>query len=590
MHSKLSFRLGALIGAIIFCTVLISYLFFNHQLGDLLGVSVKKELRRDLLFNQQLLAIKPNDWESATYPDELAHKIGHALDIRVTIIDLEGHVIGDSSLPPEKVPGLENHRGRTEVAAALKYGYGEVTRFSQTIKEDMLYVAVPIGAPSPYAILRFAKPLYDISSFEAEIRKDMEGALFMALLFSLIAGLPAAFFMLRPLRTLVATADKRLHGDFSGIIPPRHRDEIGQMARAFNFMSNEILKMRRSEEWYRAVVSGIRESIIVTDAAGDIILVNPAASKIFGIDGAMFKSRPLRHLPDTRLQELFANVHSGKMILRKEEYSLTTSKGARIMQITSMPIMKEESFEGTVFVLNDITKLRNLEKVRRDFVASVSHELRTPLACIKGYTETLLEGAMDEPEHAASFLNIILQSTDQLTSLINDVLDLSKIESGRIEFRFEPVDLKLVVAKSVDLLQNSLDKKGIRLDVSIPDDLPPVNGDAGYLEIIVRNLLDNAIKYVDEQNGRVRIWAFKSGENVRLEVEDNGIGISQADLKRIFERFYRADKARSRQLGGTGLGLAIVKHLVLAHKGNVSVRSRLSHGSVFSVVLPSHHK
>ena len=590
MHSKLSFRLGSLIGAIIFCTVVISYLFFSHQLGELLGISVKKELRRDLLFNQQLLATKPDEWEKGAFPDEWAHKIGRALDIRVTIIDLEGHVIGESSLPPEKVSGMENHRGRTEVAAALNTGYGETTRYSQTLKEEMLYAAMPIGAPRPYAILRFAKPLYDIGSFESEIRKDMEGGLFMALLFALIAGLPAAFFMLRPLRTLVATADKRLHGDFSGIIPPRHHDEIGLMARAFNFMSDEIVKMRRSEEWYRAVFAGIRESIIVTDAAGDIILVNPAASRRFGIEGAMFKSRPLRHLPDTRLQELFNNVHSGKMTLRKEEFSLMTSKGARIMQISSMPIMKEECFEGTVFVLNDITKLRNLEKVRSDFVASVSHELRTPLACIKGYTETLLEGAMDEPEHAAAFLNIILQSTDQLTTLINDVLDLSKIESGRIEFNFVPVDLKLVVAKSVDLLQNSLDKKGIRLDVAISDDLPPVNGDAGYLEIIVRNLLDNAIKYVDEQNGRIRISAFKSGENVRMEVEDNGIGISQADLKRIFERFYRADKARSRQLGGTGLGLAIVKHLVLAHKGNVAVRSRLSHGSVFSVVLPSSHK
>ena len=255
------------------------------------------------------------------------------------------------------------------------------------------------------------------------------------------------------------------------------------------------------------------------------------------------------------------------------------------MEISSMPVMKEGRFDGTVFLLNDITKLRNLERVRRDFVSSVSHELRTPLSIISGYTETLLDGAMHDSEHAAEFLKIILDATVQLTALVNDVLDLSRIESGQIVYQFTPVDINSVINKSIALLKLALEKKHIKLDLHIPQDLPAVHGDAVYLEIVIRNLLDNAIKYVNE-NGVILISAFRRDNNVYVEVEDNGVGIAKEDLSRIFERFYRVDKARSRQLGGTGLGLSIVKHIVLAHKGNVEVRSRVNQGSVFSVIFP----
>ena len=372
----------------------------------------------------------------------------------------------------------------------------------------------------------------------------------------------------------------------SGKIPDDRKDEIGVIARAFNVLSNDIQKMQLSEEWYQAVFSGIREAIIVTESAGNIILVNPAASRMFRIDGGMFMSRPLKHLADSNLQELFAKVHHGRLTLNKEEMSLMSVKGSRIMQISSMPVMKYGKFDGTVFVLNDITKLRNLERIRRDFVSSVSHELRTPLTIISGYTETLLEGAMHDTEHATEFLQIILQASEQLTALVNDVLELSRIESGHIEYQLMAVDIKSVIAKSVNLLKLSLDKKNIKLDINIPDDIPLVYADSVYLEIVVRNLLDNAIKYVNEHNGKIRITVFRHDNDVRIDVEDNGIGISKDNLSRIFERFYRVDKARSRQLGGTGLGLSIVKHIVLAHKGNVEVHSRINQGSVFSVSLP----
>jgi signal transduction histidine kinase len=212
--------------------------------------------------------------------------------------------------------------------------------------------------------------------------------------------------------------------------------------------------------------------------------------------------------------------------------------------------------------------------------------LRTPLASIKGYTETLLEGAVNDPEHATAFLNIILQESEQLTALVNDVLDLSRIESGKIVYTFVPLDVKPQLEKTVALFGQAAARKGVRIELSVPEGLPPVLADRNYFDIVMRNLVDNAIKYVEANSGRIRIIAFTAGDTVCIEVSDNGIGIPQSDLDRIFERFYRVDKARSRELGGTGLGLSIVKHIVLAHKGKVEVRSRLNHGSTFTVTLP----
>ncbi len=586
MQVKASLRFGAITGSVIFISVFASLLVFGLQVKERIHASVREELRRDLLFNAEMLSEKPSEWDDPAFPAGQARKTGQMLDVRVTFIDIGGRVIGDSYLPLEKLHLAENHAGRPEVRSALEKGFGEDSRYSRTVREKMLYLAVPLGKGHPYAVMRFAKPLYQIGIFGSGIEDDMERALIVMLVFSILAGILLAVFFSRPLRELAETAEKRVRGDFSGSAAVDSGEETGRIARAINYLSDEITRMRFSGEWYRAAFSGIREAVIVTDADGNIILVNPAASRKFRIEGAMLKSRPVKGIGDRGLRELLEKVHAERSMLLKEEFSLLTDKGVRIMQVSTMPIMKEEKFEGIVFVLNDITKLRKLERMRRDFVSSVSHELRTPLSSIKGYTETLLEGAINDPEHAAAFLQIILQESEQLEALVNDVLDLSKIESGRIEYHFRQVPIAEAVSKSVDLLRRRIEQKQIRLDISIPEDLPPVFADEEYLDIVVRNLLDNAIKYVDDRNGKIRISAFSSGDNVHLEVEDNGIGISTQDLDRIFERFYRVDKARSRKSGGTGLGLSIVKHIVLAHRGNITVRSRLNQGSVFSVILP----
>ncbi|NTU68804.1 MAG: HAMP domain-containing protein [Chlorobiaceae bacterium] len=586
MRGRLSIRLGAIFGLIVFFSLAFSYLYQGRQLRELFVSRVRADLQRELRLNSGMLDDRPADWSDTARSDQWADRVGAALDLRVTLIDLDGQVIGDSYVPAGRLAFLKNHSARTEVRDALSKGFGETIRSSETVREEMLYLAVPVGSPKRWGVLRFAKPLQDIRMLEAEVRNGVVGGLLWALLISLAAGMLSAYLLSRPLERITEAADRFLHGETEARVQVRRRDEIGRLSMAFNYMADEIVRMNRQEEWLREVLSSIREAIIVTNAEGQIVLVNPAASRLFTIDGALNRAVPVKQIADKAMRGLLERVQAGGERLFREELTAMTSKGERVLTVSAVAVMQAERFDGTVFVINDITRLRKLERMRRDFVSSVSHELRTPLASIRGYAETLLEGAMNDPDNAVSFLRIILQESQQLTALVNDVLDLSKIESGRIVYDFAPLDLKAHIVKSVAMFDQVASRKGVRIELAIPEGLPPVMADAGYVDIVIRNLVDNAVKYVGEKGGMVRIRAFAMSDAVSIEVEDNGMGIPQEDLDRIFERFYRVDKARSRQLGGTGLGLSIVKHIVLAHKGDIRVRSRVNSGSVFTVTLP----
>lgn len=586
MRARISYRLGAIFGLIVFFSLAFSYVYQGRQLRQLFIAGVRNDLMRELRLNGQMLEDRPAAWSDNHLSDQWADRVGSALDVRVTIIDLNGIVIGDSYVDAGKLPFLQNHAGRPEITAAIAGGYGESIRYSETAREEMLYMAMPVGVPTRWGVVRFAKPLHDIRMLEDEVRKGIEGGLFWALLLGLTAGIFSAVYLSRPLERIADSADRFLHGESGIRMPVRRRDEIGRLSLAFNYMADEIVRMSRQEEWLREVLSSIREAIIVTNADGQIVLVNPAASRLFPIEGAMNRAMPVKQIADRGVRELLEQVLASGNRTFREEVTARTSKGERVLKVSAVPVMQGDRFDGTVFVINDVTRLRNLERMRRDFVSSVSHELRTPLASIKGYTETLLDGAMNDPETATAFLRIILQESEQLTALVNDVLDLSRIESGRIIYTFGPVDVRRQLEKTVAVFEPAAWKKGVRIELAIPDGLLPVKADSGYFDVVMRNLVDNALKYVDEKSGVVRIRAFPSSGGISIEVEDNGIGIPQTDLDRIFERFYRVDKARSRQLGGTGLGLSIVKHIVLAHHGDIQVRSRVNRGSVFTVTLP----
>lgn len=585
--SGVSFRFGLVFGVIIFFTVAINYFSFGGQLRLLFYNALKNQLYSELQLNRSFLERRPELLRDSKVADQWADDVGAALGLHVTLISIDGQVIGDSYIAAERLPFTENYLQRPEIEGALLDGRGESARASDTIEETVLYIAVPVGVTKPLAVLRFAKPLHAMRLLESELHKGLEGALFWSLFLSLVFGVLAAVFLFRPLRRIVEAANRVVHGDFSQKLRVDHDDEIGQLSRSVNFLADEMKRMNQQEEWFKEIFSSIREAIIVTDSKGSIMLENPAACRLFNLDcGPMIKTGGGHKATDTRLLDLFDRLKKFGYPVEKEEITVMTSRGERVLQVSAMPVMNEKQSQGTVYVMNDITKLRNLERVRRDFVASVSHELRTPLTSISGYTETLLDGAVNEPETAQHFLRIILQETEQLTALINDVLDLSKIESGRIDYTFKPVQIGEIVDKTIHLFESVIRKRGIAVRLQIPQNLPYVSADRDYLELVVRNLVDNAIKYMPDSNGKIWIGASRVGDMVKVEVRDNGIGIPREYLGRIFERFYRVDKARSRAIGGTGLGLSIVKHIILAHKGKVEVHSRLNLGSQFSFTVP----
>ncbi|NTV26964.1 MAG: HAMP domain-containing protein, partial [Chlorobiaceae bacterium] len=473
MRARISYRLGAIFGLIVFFSLAFSYVYQGRQLRQLFIAGVRNDLMRELRLNGQMLEDRPAAWSDNHLSDQWADRVGSALDVRVTIIDLNGIVIGDSYVDAGKLPFLQNHAGRPEITAAIAGGYGESIRYSETAREEMLYMAMPVGVPTRWGVVRFAKPLHDIRMLEDEVRKGIEGGLFWALLLGLTAGIFSAVYLSRPLERIADSADRFLHGESGIRMPVRRSDEIGRLSLAFNYMADEIVRMSRQEEWLREVLSSIREAIIVTNADGQIVLVNPAASRLFPIEGAMNRAMPVKQIADRGVRELLEQVLASGNRTFREEVTARTSKGDRVLKVSAVPVMQGDRFDGTVFVINDVTRLRNLERMRRDFVSSVSHELRTPLASIKGYTETLLDGAMNEPETATAFLRIILQESEQLTALVNDVLDLSRIESGRIIYTFGPVDVRRQLEKTVAVFEPAAWKKGVRIELAIPDGLPP---------------------------------------------------------------------------------------------------------------------
>jgi len=284
------------------------------------------------------------------------------------------------------------------------------------------------------------------------------------------------------------------------------------------------------------------------------------------------------------VQDIIDKIIQGKQGLVTEEIAVNMPE-EKILKVNGVPIVRTDRFEGAILVFHDITELRRLEQIRQDFVANVSHELRTPISSIKGYAETLLEGALEDKDNAREFLSIIYQDSNRLANLINDLLDLSKIESGKMKMNFIPLEPVSMIRRAVAIMENQAQARSIAIKLNLTPDLPKIKADETRFSQVMINLLDNAIKYTPE-NGSVVITANVVNNALQIDVADTGIGISEKDLPRIFERFYRVDKARSREMGGTGLGLSIVKHIVQAHAGHVRVKSEPGLGSTFSFTIP----
>lgn len=392
----------------------------------------------------------------------------------------------------------------------------------------------------------------------------------------------------KSLREMTGVSRNIAMGDFSRKLRVRSKDELGQLAVALNRVSEKLGKriqtITKDRDKVFAILSSIIEGVVAVDREEKIILFNSASERMFALprDEVMgeFCWEVLRN---NELNDLLKEALNKGELFSRELTMLFPWE--RVFEVHAVPLGDREEVWGAVAVLHDITGIKNLEKMRVEFVANVSHELRTPLTSIRGFIETLRNGAIDDPEAKVRFLNIIEKHADRLNSLINDLLQLSRIESREIQMEFHSVNLKELIDEIIFNFREKTELKRHTIAVNVPPEFPEIEADRERIEQVLSNLLDNAIKFSPE-GGKISFFALDKGEDIQIEVSDTGIGIPREHLGRLFERFYRADKARSRELGGTGLGLAIVKHIVQAHGGRVEVESKFGKGSKFLFILP----
>ncbi|MCX5662401.1 MAG: ATP-binding protein [Planctomycetota bacterium] len=521
--------------------------------------------------------------------DALVRRLDEEAGARVTLIAPDGVVLSDS----EKTPPLDNHAHRPEVVAALAGEVGLVERYSDTMRMEMHYCARPVLDDGRIVgVLRVALPTADVSDALAAIRLRLEvGALAMA---ALAAAMGIAIFsrvVARPLAQIRASASAFTAGNLTSVIPDQRAEEFGGLSDAVNTMArqlhDQIRTITQQSNEQRAVLASMIEGVVAIDSQERILSLNAAAATFLGVEPARVIGRPIREIVrNTQLQRFVARTLAGSDPV-EGDLVLPAEGEDRYLQAHGT-VLRDPAGAGigALVVLNDVTRLRRLENIRRDFVANVSHELRTPVTAIKGSIETLREGAMDDPARAEQFLAILARQADRLNAIIEDLLRLSRIEqeNERAEVELAPHRLRDVLQSALSDCQAQAAEREINLRLTCPPDLlARVN--APLLEQAVVNLLDNAIKYSDP-GASVDLNALADEREVRIEVRDTGSGIPAEHLPRIFERFYRVDKARSRRLGGTGLGLAIVKHIAQAHRGSISVASTVGKGSVFTLHLP----
>lgn len=507
---------------------------------------------------------------------------------RITFIDPDGAVLADSGQSREKTARMENHSRRPEVVTALAGGAGADIRYSPTLKVRMLYVAVPVLVNAkPVNIVRMALPLKSVENTLYGIRRIVVGGTLFAVLLAFVLGSIFSSRLMRPIDKIMHASRRFSEGDFSRRILHVSGDDIGELAATLNKMAedieNKVTEISAHNQKLSAIFNSMIEGIVVIDKSGHIVSINPAVEKIFGVACEDARGRLL--LEAIRNNEMADAIQSALEKREPVSCEITLVYPVRkVFEINATPVFNNDTIIGCVAVIHDITQIRRLETVRSDFVANVSHELKTPLTSIKGFIETLLDGALEDKANNRGFLEIIRDHAERLEGLINDLLTISGLESGEARLEKTALDLRRLTDKVMLGFSSQIKKRGIDVKNELPARIV-ANADEGRIEQVLTNLIDNAIKF-NKDKGSVRIYRTEEPRAIRIIVEDLGIGIPERHARRIFERFYRVDKARSRSLGGTGLGLAIVKHIVELHGGTVGVESIEGHGSKFYFTLP----
>ena len=524
--------------------------------------------------------------------NKLCKMLGTAGQRRITVIETSGKVLADSQEDPQQ---MDDHSDRPEIIEAMKEQIGSEIRFSHTLGLNMMYVAIPLKAQDRIvAVLRIAKPVSAINKqLKSIYYKILIGGLIVAAVAALVS-LAVSHKISRPLEKLKKGAELFADGDLSHKLPVGNCQEIDAVAKAMNQMAGEIDErirtISRQRNEHKAVLSSMAEAVLAVDSEQKLITLNSAAAEMIGVDISNAKGRTLQEIirnPD--LQNFVTNALASKEPIEK---NITLHKDSQeyFLQAKSSDLRDDQDEKiGVLVVLNDITKIRRLEQVRSDFVANVSHELKTPITSIKGFVETLLEGAIKNPEEAKRFLDIIARQTGRMNAIIDDLLALSRIEqqAQKTEIERERVCIKDALETAIELCRNNAQAKQIDIELRCAASIV-ANINMPLLEQAVVNLLDNAIKYTPA-SGQVTVgWSLVDAQ-IELWVRDTGYGIPGEHLPYVFDRFYRVDKARTRREGGAGLGLAISRWIADAHGGSISVESAVGKGSTFTVRLPTSH-
>jgi two-component system phosphate regulon sensor histidine kinase PhoR len=519
---------------------------------------------------------------------QVCRELGRSTGTRITIVDRSGRVLGDSHKDPQI---MDNHANRPEIIQAYAGNSGTSTRFSRTLQQNMMYLAIPVVKDSAVvAVVRTSLPLTTLQDVIGRIQNRIILGGSVVAVFAILLSFVVSRWISRPLEEMKQGAERFARGELDHQLRVPTTAEIGALAETLNQMSQQlneriktILQQRNEQE---AVLSSMAEGVLAVDKEEKIIRINQTASRLFKIDRAASRGMRLRDVLHNRELQEFVSQVLATSEHREAELSENVDT-ERYLKVYGTTLKDAEGTQiGALIVLNDITRLKQLENVRREFVANVSHELKTPITSIKGAVETLWDGALDNTEDAKHFLDIIIRQSDRLDAIINDLLSLSRIEQEyeQSEIKLEKSEIKTVIEAAMLDCQVKAEQKGINVTVDCPPDFKcPIN--APLLQQAIINLIDNAIKY-SKPGSRIQITAREKSNRAVISVRDWGCGIAEEHLPRLFERFYRVDKARSRKLGGTGLGLAIVKHVALAHHGSVSVESIPGEGSTFFIYLP----
>jgi two-component system, OmpR family, phosphate regulon sensor histidine kinase PhoR len=576
MKNRIFFKLLAVFLVVIAVTALI----LDAMLGGAWQASLRAEIERNLTQKTLLFAHRVETDRTHSLTD-IAAQEGQAAGARATIIDASGKVLADSEANPSEI---ENHTERPEFVAALAGRNGSNERVSATVGVPFLYVAAPI----PGGAVRLAYPLSDLEAVQAEITRRLFWGSAIAFVIALIVAAVASVFTSRRLEHIVDVAARIERGDLRARVQDSPLDEIGRVAAAIDRTASQVERsfaaVRSSQRQLETLLNSMQDAVIAVSANGLVQWANQPMDRL--VPQRTRLNAPV--VETVRDPDFLATVQAATTTKEVTTARATSIVPGRAYDVTAAPLPDG----GVVAVLRDLTETERVEKTRRDFIANVSHELRTPLTSIQGYAETLLDSASDNGAPTKEFLEIIRKNAARMSRLTEDLLTLARVESGETRFETEPVPAIELLHDAEESFREIARGQGVELTIKEDqgksgsvESLPSVLADREAIHQVFSNLIDNAMKY-GRAGGRIVLGARAAQRGVEFFVQDFGAGISSEHLPRLFERFYRVDKARSRESGGTGLGLAIAKHIVRAHGGTIHAESELGHGSTFVFTLP----